>query len=322
MPIPLMVAGAAIGAAAGLFSTWSGSREEQKRLRQQKALEQEAYALQKAYQDNTYSLQKNESLRGLGVQQNRLAQAMGADLGAYNRGLEGQALGNMDARISLSDSAGMALAQQGMSGVRGSDTLERRIAYQENAFDRGMELQGRENSAALQNMTRQYSYRFDDLGREMDSWEEGGYRHTAKAVSDLYGYQTHQLKMKGYDQAIAGAEAGVLDYLSGMLGGAAQGAAFGRQVGQMVQQWPGSEAAAPVTGAQDYQTNYSNPLGINFASFFDPQNVFLTPAPAATPLPNYIPGSGPSSLFSIPGFSGAGSRPGVSLYPGGFNWSL
>jgi hypothetical protein len=230
------IIGALVGGAIGGISLWQQGEQEKRRIEQQRALEKQAYKYQTAYNDGSFSLQRLQSLETLGIQKNRLAEAFNADVSGFNLGLEGQALQNQAARISLADNAGMALAQQGMSGTKGSDTLQRRIDYQESSYNRQLDLQQKSNSFSLQDMGRRYTNQFDDIGREIDSWNPGGYRMLAKDLSDVYARNMHDLKMRGYDAAVANAEASPLDYLTGVLGGAVQGASFGMQIDSLKQQ--------------------------------------------------------------------------------------
>ena len=238
--VPLLIAGAVIGAAAGGISTYSRSQREQEQLRQQRAMARVAYGYEREYSQNTWNLQRSEALETLGIQKNRLAQAFNMDVAGFNLGLEGQAQQNQAAQVSLADSKGMALAQQGMSGVKGSDALQRRIEFSENQFERQLDIQDRGNSLAMQNMTTQYSNQFSDIGREIASWQPGGYRTQAKSLSDVYAEQMHGLQMQGYKQAISNAQAGPLDYLTGMLGGAFSGANFGASMNRLNEQRPGA----------------------------------------------------------------------------------
>ena len=238
--LPLLIAGAAIGAVAGGLSTFTRSQREQEQLRQQQQMAQAAYRYQQSYNQGMWNLQRGEALETLGIQKNRLATAFSMDVAGFNLGLEGQAQQNQAAQISLADSKGMALAQQGMSGAKGSDALQRRIEFSENQLSTQLDLQGRGNSLAMQNMTTQYSNQFNDIGREITSWQPGGYRSQAKSLSDVYAAQMHSLQMQGYKQAISNATAGPLDYLTGMLGGAFSGANFGASMNRLNEQRPGT----------------------------------------------------------------------------------
>lgn len=244
MPLPLlMIAGMGFGAAAGgalgLAAVGMGKQREAEEIARQKGYAQKAYGYKTAYDQGMFNLQKGEALEAAGMARNRLADAFGADIEGFNLGLEGQALQSQGARIALGDSEGMALAAQGASGTRGSGSLQRRLDYAENSLNRQLDLQDRGNSLSMQNMARQYSNQFADIGREIDSWGPGGYRHEANELGKTYAEQMHGLQIKGYEDA----EADIydpryqwMDYLTGIFGGMGQGASFGKKVGQLAAQ--------------------------------------------------------------------------------------
>jgi hypothetical protein len=231
-----MLIGAAVGAGIGALSTYLQSEEQSGKVRRQKRLAEEAYRYERQYQDAGFNLQRDQAQETLRIQRNRLGEALGADVTGFNLGLEGQALAIQNAQISLAQNAGSAQAWQGASGTRGGEATGRNLAYEQRAFERQTDLQERSNALNLRTMTRQYSYQFDDIGRELASWDEGGYRFRAKQLSDIYAGQMHDLKMREYDLAMRDAEASPLDYFSNMLGGAMSGASFGGQIDSLVQQ--------------------------------------------------------------------------------------
>jgi hypothetical protein len=247
--MPFMLIGAAVGAAAGGISTWLQGEQNRKRAREERDRLQRAYEYGARYKNGVYNLQKDNALETLGIQKNRLAEAPGADVEGFNLGLKGQALDNRDARISLADSTGEALAQRGGSGVRGIDTLERRVKYAEDTFNARTDLQQQSNSLAMRNMARQYSYQFNDIGREIDSWHPGGYRQETKRLGDIYDLQMHGLQMERAEDAIDDATPGLFDYATGILGGAYQGAQFGMGIDSLLEQMKGREAAEKIADA-------------------------------------------------------------------------
>jgi len=251
--IPLLI-GAAVGAAVSGISTLINSKKEKKRIGQQQDLERQAFGYERAYNRGMFNLQQGQALEGLGIQRNRLAQAYGADLDAFNLGVQGQGLQSQAAQVSLADSAGMAMAQQGASGTRGSGALQMRIDFQDNQLARQVGLQNMGNALTAQNMGQQYSNRFDDIGREIDSWRPDGYRGQAKSLGDIYAEQMHGLKMQGFQQAISDAGATGLDYTANMLGGAAQGAAVGGQIGGLIEQMQARKAAGAAAGMDAIQS--------------------------------------------------------------------
>jgi hypothetical protein len=235
-PITMALIGAGIGGVIGGVSTKLQSEDQKKKINQQKGLAEDAYRYQRQYQDASFYLQKEQALDALGNQKNRLAQALGADVAGFNLGLESQALDRQAARISLAGNTGSAEALQGMSGTRDNGALRRNIAYEETAFSRREDLADRSNSLAMANMARQYSNQFDDIGREMDSWQRGGWKYQAKELGDTYAARMHGLDMRRYDYALGDAEASVFDYAAGILGGAKEGAGFAMQIAGLMEQ--------------------------------------------------------------------------------------
>jgi hypothetical protein len=225
-----LLGGALAGGAMNIWSTSRQREEEQAELRRQKAMEKAAFNYQQNYQQSLFDQASLEAWETAGIQKNRLAQALGADVEGFNLSLEGQALQNQAARIGLADSVGGALAAQGASGTRGSDSLQMRIDYEENALSRQLDLQNQGNSMALGNMVRQYTIDFDDIGREIASWHSGGYRYETNQLEKQYAEQMHGLKMKGYDAEIDAAGMSWQDVLFSGFGGAATGAQFGSGV--------------------------------------------------------------------------------------------
>jgi len=224
------------GAIAGQISYLKGVSDKEKEILRQKDMSKRAYGYDRAYKQGMFRLQQSEAVGTLAVARNRLADAFGADVDGFNLGLEGQALQNQDARISLEDNAGLALAAQGASGTRGSDSLAMRLDYAENSLNRQQGLQGRGNSLSMQNMARQYTNQFSDIGREIDSWMPGGYRYRANELDKAHAQQIHGLQMEGYDNAYRDAGFNILDFLTAGLGGAGTGASYGAQIDKWQEQ--------------------------------------------------------------------------------------
>jgi hypothetical protein len=218
------------GAAANQISYLWGANRQRREIGRQESQAQAAYDYRRAYEDRMWGLQRGEALETLGIQSNRLAQSFNEDLAGYNLGLAGQALDNQAARVSLEEGAGMARTAQGASGTRGSDSLDRQIAYHTGMLDRRLDVQDQGNSLAMQSMARQYTNSFADIGREVDSWASGGWRTEAKSLSDLYAQQMHGLEMEGYAHARHEAAPNFLDFMVAGLSGAGTGAQFGAQV--------------------------------------------------------------------------------------------
>jgi hypothetical protein len=245
------VAGAAISQISGAIQ----SGEEQDRLREQKRKEGLAFRQQQRYRDEMFALQRTRALDELDDRRNRLGEALGADIAGINLGIESRAADTQDARISLAGNAGMARAAEGASGTRGSGGTERNIAYQEAALARRTDLQRRGDSLLIGNTARQYTNEFNDLGREKDSWDAGGYRAMAHSVEDRYALEQHQARAGEIDRAIDDAAFTFGDFLYAGLTGAAQGAGFGQQLKGLSEQMPkGSGQAAPAGPATDKTT--------------------------------------------------------------------
>jgi hypothetical protein len=185
------------------------------------AKEKEQIRQQQAYNNKKWEIEKAEATAQLGIQNARLGLNLADDVGQFNLGLQGQALQTGAAQVSLEQSIGAAQAQQGMSGTRGNAGLDTNIAYQRDQFDAQVGLQNQGNSLAMQDMSRQYSYQFNDIGREMDSWQTGGYRSEMHNLDDWYTAQ-------GFDIAMDNATPTAFDWISAGFGGAASGANFGK----------------------------------------------------------------------------------------------
>jgi hypothetical protein len=231
-----MAIGAGLGAVSSIISTSQRAKEEQENIRWKQQQAQQQYQYQQQYSNQQWDINKQESLTQLGIQKNRLAQSFNADLQGFNLGVQSQAYATTAARIEQAQGAGEALAAQGMSGVSGSNTLSRQLQYGNNALERQIGLQDSQNMLTMQNMTRQYSYNFEDIGREMESWEEGGYRNELREAEQEYQENMFGLEMKGYEYAYQNAEPTFMDYAAGILGGASSGASFGSQIQGFIDQ--------------------------------------------------------------------------------------
>ena len=221
---------AGVGAGIGMISYLRDNDKKQKEIDRQRSAASLSYNYQKEYSDSTFALQRDEALKTLGIQRDRLAEAFDTDLEGFNLGLEGQALQNHTGNVSLADSAGMALAAQGASGTRGSDTLQKQIDFRETQFARQTDLQNRDNSLAIQSMTRQHANQLGDIGREEDSWKFGGYRYNAKTLSDEYAKNMFDLQMDEYDHAYKESGFDFLDFMTAGFSGASSGMSLGNSI--------------------------------------------------------------------------------------------
>jgi len=228
--LAVMAIGAAVGATVGGISKAGERRRQRTDLQRQKELAAKSYAYKQQYADASFNLQRGAALENLGIARNRLASAFGADIEGFNLGLEGQALQTQSAHVSLAEGIGAALAAQGANGTRGSDSLSRQIGFHETQFARQEDLQERKNSLMYANMSRQYTNQFDNIGREVDSWNPGGYRYEAKGLSDTYASQVYGLQQQGFqyqEDDLNNPTYAAYDYLSAILGGIGQGSQIG-----------------------------------------------------------------------------------------------
>jgi hypothetical protein len=219
--IGLLLAGLAVSAGAGFLGSIAGGISRKTQAEEEQAAIRKAQALRQEYSDRSFALQKGEALSQLGTQRNRLTESLGVDLSQFNLGVQNQALQTGAAQVSMEQSIGLSQAQQGMSGTRGNAAADINNQYQRNQFDSQVALQNQANSMAVQDMGRQYSYQFDDIGREMDSWQTGGYRAETKALEDWYAGQ--QAGNAWSDAAMTDA-----DWWNAAFGGFAFGASFGQ----------------------------------------------------------------------------------------------
>jgi hypothetical protein len=236
LPLLLGLGGAAIGA----LSTYLGKEKEKEGLERQQKQARQQYEYQRQYQDNLYNLQRGEAQKQGAIQTNRLAQSLGADTKALNMSLEEQALQAQDAQIAQASSVGEARAAAAMSGARGSAALDKQIAYQQNRFARQQSIQNRAATLGVESMARQYSNQFNDIGRELESWNEGGYRAQAKSLQDTYSQQVYQLQQQGYEDAINDVYGNwldtTLDFSLGALSGFSTGSTLGFSLEKMFPQ--------------------------------------------------------------------------------------
>jgi hypothetical protein len=103
-------------------------------------------------------------------------------------------------------------------------------------LSRQLEIQRSQKSLDAQNLARQYSGEFDDIGRELDSWTSTGYRARGQALENQYARRMHELQMGQYDQAISDAQFTFGDFLYAGLTGAAQGMGFAAQINGLKEQ--------------------------------------------------------------------------------------
>jgi hypothetical protein len=219
--------GAVIGAGIGIASLASKSRAAKDAARRQQELAQMSFNTQQGYQQNSYLQQKAQAQSQLALQQNRLSESLQSDFDAFNLQAQNQALQNQAAQIGQADSAAAVSTRIAASGTRGNSGLESRAALQQSAFDTQMSLQGQQEDMTVQNMSRQYSNQFGDIGREMSSWEAGGYRYNANQLQLQYNEDMFRIQQMGYQTPDSPT---ALDYASAAFGGAASGAGFGGQI--------------------------------------------------------------------------------------------
>jgi hypothetical protein len=230
------IVGGVLGAVSGGISTFMQGEEAEDNYDDQSAMLEAKYQYGVQYNDASFDLQRKQTLQNLNVQKNRLAETFGADLSHFNLGVQNQAFQNQQDQLALADSTGSALAAQATSGTKGSNTLAMRVQAAQDNFNDQLAMQDQNNIAALQNTARQYSYQFDDIGRQMEDWESGGYYVRQKGLQDTYNAQLHDLEMQGLKNAYADATPTFMDYMNNILGGSLQGASAGSGVGGMLGQ--------------------------------------------------------------------------------------
>jgi hypothetical protein len=212
------------------------SDAEKEKLREEKTLASLGYQYQTDYGNEQFSLQQEQHEENYGIGTQRLAQTVSSESAQANIAMQGQTRQNLSAMLSMADSEGSANAQAAQSGVKGSSTLGMRLNAQQNAFSSAVAQQNQSNEQSIQNMATRYSNSFEDLGRQLESWEPGGYNYQSQQNTNEYNQNMFNLKMQGYDNAISDATPNWMDVASAGLSGAAQGAGFGNVVGGLFSQ--------------------------------------------------------------------------------------
>jgi len=241
----IMAAGAAIG---GLSTLMQGNKQAAA-LRGQKNNAWQQYLVNKQFADTQFGINKGEALAALGIQQGRLREDVNAGMANFNTGLLGQAYGIQDAQMNLAGQLGAYEAARGASGARGNEASGLAKAYAQASFDRSLGLQYDQNKQALEGMVTGANRGARDIGRERESWEEGGYRTRLYDAESERNRKLAELGQAGYDSAISAAKPGVLDFLSGGLMGASAGLSLYSGINNAMQY--GGQAAAPYAGLEN-----------------------------------------------------------------------
>jgi gas vesicle protein len=210
--VPLVIGGiigAAVGGIAGLAGTaqQAARQDAEQRLRQEQLKHQketawQSYLLNQGYADTEWGLAKDEAFSNLALNERRLGDTVDENIGRFNTGLEGQALGLQNARIETSGSIGALLAGEGASGVRGNAATGLVASYAEKSLERQAGLQERENSDSLYAMLSGAGQAREDINLERASWGEGGYKALAKEAQDKYNKDVAEQEQANIDWSI------------------------------------------------------------------------------------------------------------------------
>jgi hypothetical protein len=234
MAFPVLAAlglgAAAIGGGLGLASIFQGAGQQKAALRRQKDSAWQQFLLGKSYSDSQYSIQRDEAAYQLSDQERRLDEELSRAMDEYNTGLLAQAFGVQDARIQTASGIGASLAAEGMSGTRGNDANALVRAYAGQGFERGLEIQGRQNRGALTGMLSGANNALRTISRERDSWNAGGYRYDMKQAQDEYNLGMAKLGQSNFDWQIGQSNPTGLDVVTGLFSGASSGLSLGASI--------------------------------------------------------------------------------------------
>jgi hypothetical protein len=227
-----MLIGAGAGAGAGIYGAFQQNASQKRQIEQQKKTAWQQYLLGKSFSDAQYSIQQGEAAYQLGVQERRLGQAMDQNTEQYNTGLLGQALGIQNTQIETASGVGASLAAEAAGGTRGNAANGLARDYAEANLDRQIDIQYRQNRGQLESIITGANNALQDIGREWDSWSDGGYRYEMKQAQDEYNKNIAVLGQNNFDwqtkelqanfawnataSAFSGAKAG-WDFMGGIL---------------------------------------------------------------------------------------------------------
>jgi hypothetical protein len=196
----LGIGGALLGGLSAFSNSWKAKEQAEQNLAQQ----QKAWELQKAegqYQAKTAS--------------ENLSQNYQNQMTGFNQGLEGQAMQNAQAQMSLSQQMGMADAAAGMSGTRENPSADVNMNTQQNMLSQQIGLQNDANVLGVTSMGQQMGQQAQAIQHQSESYEAGG-----------YAYETNQLQQQQYKDAVTEAS-DPIGITANVLGGAVQGAQTG-----------------------------------------------------------------------------------------------
>jgi hypothetical protein len=268
-------AAAAAGGIAGAVGTWQQGKRAEEQLSNQGYLAWQQYLYGKDLGDQQYSLQRLEARTQLDKQEERLGEDLDRSLGQFNTGLLGQAYGIQNARIQTATSTGASLAAEGAGGTRGNGANALMRAYDQQALDRNIDLQNRENSQALTGMAARAANAYRDIEDERASWDAGGYRDEQKTAQDYYNRKMAELGAEDIEWRKEAARPGFLDYAAGILGGGNSGWNAGSSIGGAIESYgsrnvsAGTQGYNPATGANAglaYQTQAQSFDGVGYGA--------------------------------------------------------
>jgi hypothetical protein len=168
-----------------------------------------------------------------------------------NTGLLSQAYGIQNARIQTASNIGASVAAEGAGGTRGNAANGLMRAYEQQSLDRNIEVQERENSQALTGMVTQANNAYQDISRERDSWDTGGYRYQMKEAQDAYNKKMAALGRTEFqwqmDNVTGSGAYGWMDYASDIIGGGVSGFNLGNKIDGAVDYMNGRGAPLDIT---------------------------------------------------------------------------
>ena len=265
MPLPLIIAGLATAAAGGIAGLIGAGQQaerqkaqhrlQQEQLKHQKEAAWQKYLLNQGYANTEWNLSKSEALSQLALNESRLDDAVNQNIGQYNTGLAGQALGIQDAQIQNAGSIGALLAGEASSGVRNASGSGLVRSYAERSLERQTALQDRQNRDSLYAMLSGASEAREDIGLERAGWNEGGYKSLKKEAQDRYSLAAAGMEQDSYDWAIQNnadlfdaTKINGWDYAAAFLSGGATGWSTGSSIGSAIGQYGDGGAGSGGSG--------------------------------------------------------------------------
>jgi hypothetical protein len=204
--------------------------DQNRRLKQQSEAElkrqTDLFEAQQRARQEQFNLQKSEAQKQGQFALQRLNQAVGINTQQFNLGLAQQANQNRVAAYNQGQNIGQAQSILAASGVRGDEASNLSLEFNQNVYNRNMELQQQSNSLALQNQLTQYTNTFEDIGRELSSWDVGGYKFESFAMGQRQASEQFSINRDYAQNQISQIGSNPWDWMAAGLQGAIQGANF------------------------------------------------------------------------------------------------